>query len=76
MGASILIFLHFDEGYRGGCISLNIISGYKFKKKSSSMLHGHGAPIFDPTISKYNNYYNHQVPEILKIHLGKNKKIL
>ena len=40
------------------------------------MLHGHGAPIFDPTISKYNNYYNHQVPEILKIHLGKNKKIL
>ena len=75
MGASILIFPHFDEGHRG-YISLNIVSGYKFKKKSSSMLHGHGAPIFDPTISKYNNYYNHQVPEILKIHLGKNKKIL
>ena len=74
MGASILIFPHLDEGHRG-YISLNIVSGYKFKKKSSSILHGHGASIFDPTISKY-KYYNDQVPEILKIHLGKNKKIL
>ena len=49
MGANILGAPHFDEGLRG-YISLNIVSGYKLKNNLSSICHGHGASILDPTI--------------------------
>ena len=48
LGAIISGCPHFGEGHRG-YISLNIVSEYKSKKNSSSIFHGHGTYIFDPT---------------------------
>ena len=49
MGSNMLGSLQFGEAHKG-YISLNIVSGYKFKKKTR-VAHGRETSIFAPTAS-------------------------